>query len=115
VLLVGRRVLSILVLSALLRGPIKMGNAVVTMKIMPDNPEVDLVKLEEEAKEIISDSVGEGEMKVSQEPVAFGLMSLDIVFVMDETSGSPDPIAEKVSELDGVNSAEISDVRRAIG
>ncbi len=92
-----------------------MGSAIVTVKIMPDNPEVDLAKVEEESKKIISDMVGEGEMKVSQEPVAFGLMSLDIIFVMDETSGSPDPIAEKISELEGVNSAEISDVRRAIG
>ena len=103
------------VLNVLLRDQTKMGNAVVTVKIMPDNPEVDLNKIEEESKKIILGIVGEGEMKVSQEPVAFGLMSLNIIFVMDENSGSPDPFAEKISELDGVNSAEISDVRRAIG
>ena len=92
-----------------------MGSAVVTVKIMPDNPEVDLNKIEEESKKIILEIVGEGDMNVSQEPVAFGLMSLNIIFVMDETLGSPDVVSEKISELEGVNSAEISDVRRAIG
>ena len=103
------------VLNVLLRDQIKMGRAVVTVKIMPDNPEVDLNKIEEESKKIILEIVGEGDMNVSQEPVAFGLMSLNIIFVMDETLGSPDVVSEKISELEGVNSAEISDVRRAIG
>ena len=103
------------VLNVLLRDQIKMGSAVVTVKIMPDNPEVDLNKIEEESKKIILEIVGEGDMNVSQEPVAFGLMSLNIIFVMDETLGSPDVVSEKISELEGVNSAEISDVRRAIG
>jgi translation elongation factor EF-1beta len=34
---------------------------------------------------------------------------------MDENLGSPDVLAEKVAELKDVQSAEITDVRRAIG
>jgi elongation factor 1-beta len=92
-----------------------MANAIATVKIMPESPEVDLAKVEEEAKKLIADFAGEGETKTEVEPVAFGLKSLKIIFVMDETKGSPDPVAEKIAGLEGVNSAEISDVRRAIG
>ena len=92
-----------------------MTNAVITVKIMPESPEVDLAKLEEEAKKIITGFAGEGETKSSIQPVAFGLKSLNIIFVMDESKGSPDPVAEKITQIEGVNSAEITDVRRAIG
>ena len=92
-----------------------MTNAVITVKIMPQSPEVDLGKVEGEAKKVIADFAGEGETKSEQEPVAFGLKALKIIFVMDESKGSPDPVAEKITALEGVNSAEIVDVRRAIG
>ena len=92
-----------------------MANAVVTIKIMPTSPEVDLGKLEEKALEKIIKFNENKDTKVSVEPVAFGLKALNIIFVMDESKGSPDPVAEEISEMEDVNSAEITDVRRAIG
>ena len=93
-----------------------MARAVATLKIMPSSPDVDLNKLEAKAKEIIFRFLGEkSETKINIEPVAFGLKALIIFFVMEESLGSPDPIAEKVAKLKEVNSAEITDVRRAIG
>jgi len=92
-----------------------MANAVVTVKIMPTSPEVDLGKLEEKALEKIIKFNDNKDTKVSVEPVAFGLKALNIIFVMDEAKGSPDPVAEEIAEFEDVNSAEITDVRRAIG
>lgn len=94
-----------------------MARAVATLKVMPSSPDIDLHKLELKVKEVIYKFVKEKtETKVIIEPVAFGLKALIIMFVMDEKLGSPDPIAEKVAEMeDEVNSAEITDVRRAIG
>jgi len=92
-----------------------MANAVITIRIMPESPEVDLEKVLGEAKKVIADFAGEGETRSSIQPVAFGIKALNIIFVMDETKGSPDPVAEKITQLEGVNSAEITDVRRAIG
>ena len=91
-----------------------MANAIITMKIMPESPEVDLKGIEEKAKEIIVNAVGEGEMKVEIEPIAFGLKAINIIFVMDENI-KLDSIEEKTGEIEGVNSVEITDVRRAIG
>jgi elongation factor 1-beta len=92
-----------------------MAKAVITVRIMPDSPEIDLEKASTEAKKVIASFAGEGETKSSIQPVAFGIKALNIIFVMDESKGSPDPIAEKITEIEGVNSAEITDVRRAIG
>jgi len=93
----------------------KMAKVVITIKIMPKSPESNLAKIEEESKKLIAEFAGEGETKTEITPVAFGLKLLSILFVMEESKGSADSVAEKITNLEGVNSAEISDVRRAIG
>ncbi|MBU1201402.1 MAG: elongation factor 1-beta [Nanoarchaeota archaeon] len=92
-----------------------MANAIVTIKIMPESPEIDLKSLETQAKEKITAFAGEGETRTEIEPIAFGLKAVKITFVMDEKLGSPDKVSEEISALEGVNSAEVVDVRRAIG
>ncbi|MBW2968471.1 elongation factor 1-beta [Candidatus Woesearchaeota archaeon] len=92
-----------------------MGTAVVTVKVMPESPEIDLEKVQEEVAKIVREFASDRDTKASIEPVAFGLKCLNYIFVMDENLGSPDVVAEKVETLDGVQSAEITDVRRAIG
>jgi translation elongation factor aEF-1 beta len=81
---------------------------------MPENTDVDLQAIEKYAKEIIIKEVGEGEMKTDVVPVAFGLNSLNIIFVMSEDH-KLDPIEDSVKDIEGVNSVEVIDVRRAIG
>jgi len=92
-----------------------MGKAVVTLKIMPTSPDTDLKELETKALAEIESFCSSKETKVEIEPIAFGLKAVKIIFVMDEMQGSPDPVAEKVAQMPNVNSAEIIDVRRAIG
>ena len=99
-----------------LRDLIKMAEAIVTIKVMPANPEVNLDDLKVKVKEVIKEFIQEdSSMKTNIEPVAFVLKSLSIIFVMDESLGSPDPMAEKVESFEEVASAEIVDVRRALG
>ena len=92
-----------------------MTNVIVTLKIMPESPEVDLHAIEADAKKKIIDFAGPGDMKIEQEPIAFGLKALKIIFIMDEAKGSTEPIEDAVEEIKGVQSVEISDVRRAVG
>jgi len=92
-----------------------MATVVITLKIMPESPEIDLTKIEEQAKILITEFAGEGEMKTEQEPIAFGLKALKILFVMDESKGATDELENKIKEIEGVNSVECVDVRRAIG
>ena len=93
----------------------KMAQVVVTLKIMPESPNSDLGKIENEAKTKIIDFSQNKEVKAEQEPIAFGLNALKIMFVMDESKGSTDSLEDQIKTISGVNSVETVDVRRAIG
>lgn len=82
---------------------------------MPESPEVDLKHIEKEALKMILEFAGKGDTKVVVTPIAYGLNAIDITFIMDESLGSPDTLEAKVGTIDGVNSVETTDVRRAIG
>jgi elongation factor 1-beta len=92
-----------------------MGTAVVTLKIMPESPDTDLDKITEQVAKMVREFAGERDTKVTIEPIAFGLKCINFIFVMDEKLGSPDVVADKIAGIDGVQNAEVSDVRRAIG
>jgi len=89
-----------------------MSEVIITFRIMPESPETNLEDLQKKCEELIS-KVGEVG-KVEIKPIAFGLKELDIYAVMDESKGSPDALEEELSNLDGVNRAEIADVRRTM-
>ena len=91
-----------------------MATVVVTIKIMPESPDSDLKKIEEEAKEMIK-KFGGDVGKVEIEPVAFGLKAVKLIFIMDESKGGTEDLENEISGLDQVNSVETIDVRRAIG
>lgn len=91
-----------------------MGTAIITLKIMPESPETDLDKIKEEATQVISEFGGEVG-KEEKEPVAFGLVAVKLIYTADEALGGTDEVEEKVAALEGVNSAEVVDVRRALG
>jgi len=93
-----------------------MAKAIVTLKIMPESPDVNLDEIQTKVEEAIDSFVGEqAEKRVTVEPVAFGLKALNIIFVMDEQQGSTEPLENTISEIEGVNSVDVTDVRRAIG
>ncbi len=92
-----------------------MANAIVTIKIMPESPDEDLKHIETEALKMILKFAGKGDTRTEVIPVAFGLKSVNITFIMDENLGSPDAIEGELSSIKGVNSVETTDVRRAIG
>jgi len=92
-----------------------MANVVITFKIMPSSPEIDLTTLEEQIKAKIFDFAGEGETKSEQEPIAFGLVALKITFVSDEAKGGTEMLEDSIKDLEGVESCETVDVRRAVG
>jgi translation elongation factor aEF-1 beta len=91
-----------------------MADVVVSLKIMPDSPEASLDKVFSETEKAIKQFGGEVG-RVEQVPVAFGLNSLNIIFVMNENIGSTEELEKQIAGFDGVGSVEVTDVRRAIG
>ncbi|MEK6916541.1 MAG: elongation factor 1-beta [Nanoarchaeota archaeon] len=92
-----------------------MARVVVTFNIMPESPDVDLKAVEVKALKKIKSFADTDDYKISQEPVAFGLKALKIMFVMEEDKGSTDDLEADIETIKGVNSVEVTDVRRAIG
>ena len=95
-----------------------MAVVVITMKIMPTSPDVDVEKLYEKVVPMIQEESGytdESSMRKTIEEVAFGLKSLTILFLYPEEKGSPDELEKKINEIPEVESAEIVDVRRTLG
>ena len=92
-----------------------MANVVVTLKIMPQDTNVNFSDIEAEAKKEIVKFCNSKEFKTQIEPIAFGLKALVIFFVMDESIGSTEELEKKISQINGVESVEVTDVRRAVG
>lgn len=87
-----------------------MTNAAIKIKIMPDSPEANLSEISEKAKAIIEKEQGKN-IKVEEEPIAFGLKALIFTFAREENL-EQDPLTDALRKLDHVNSAEIIDFRR---
>jgi elongation factor 1-beta len=90
-----------------------MGTALITVKIMPESPDTDLEKLQKKAEEIIAHHEGENP-KIEKEPVAFGLIALNISFSRNEDLDN-DEMMNALQSIDHISSAEITDFRRAFG
>jgi elongation factor 1-beta len=87
-----------------------MGEVVATFKLMPENPDIDLESLKEEIKSAIPD--GAELHKIEEEPIAFGLVALNVMFVVEDGEGGTELVEKKFNELSGVGSVEVQDVRR---
>jgi len=96
-----------------------MAKAIVTLRIMPDSPETDLTALEHKVlhaiKNFCVDAGKELDYRVAVEPVAFGLKSVNVTFVMEESKGSTEKLEQDIGKFEDVASVEVTDVRRAIG
>ena len=89
-----------------------MAQAIVQIKIMPESPDSDLDKIEQEAENLILK--GTKQTKKEREPIAFGLNAIKILFTWDEAK-STDELLDSIRNIKEVSSAEIVDFRRAIG
>jgi len=91
-----------------------MARIIVTVKIMPTGVDVNFEDIEKKASLLIGEFGGEVG-KSELEPVAFGLKALNLMFIMDEDKGSTETLEEDISKIEGVESVEVTDVRRTVG
>ena len=87
-----------------------MGEVVATIKLMPESPEVDLEKIKEE----IMASIPEGAEfhKIDEEPIAFGLVALNVMVVVNDAEGGTEKVEENLARIEGVSNIEVTDTRR---
>lgn len=91
-----------------------MAYVTVTLRIMPEDVEVDLNNIKSKIEHKIISFEGKI-VRIEEEPIAFGLKALKFAFTMNEKKGTTDPLEQDISSLEGVNSVEVIDVRRTLG
>jgi elongation factor 1-beta len=92
-----------------------MANAIITFKVMPEDAGVELDSIKEEARKIVVEAGAKGEVLVDEQPIAFGLKSV-IVKAMFVVEGNDfDSLAEKMSTIEKVQSAEVTGMDLPLG
>ncbi len=92
-----------------------MADVIITFKIMPESPDTNMERLEDDVKKKIAKFSGNKEFRVNVEDIAFGLKALNITFIMDEGKGSTEKLEDDISNIEEVSSVSVVDVRRALG
>ena len=91
-----------------------MADVVVTLKIMPESPDMDFSHIETQARKYLTD-FGGMVARVEEEPIAFGLKALKMMFILDEAKGSTEAVEHQIAQISGVTSVQVTDVRRTVG
>lgn len=82
---------------------------------MPESPDVDLEAIKVQALKIAEGAGAIGEMQYKIEPIAFGLKAVLVLAMYDVEGADFDAIAEKMSKIEGVQSAEVAKMDLALG
>lgn len=90
-----------------------MGIVAVKMKIMPSSPEVDMEKIRNSVTKILESNGGKNP-GFEEEPVAFGLKSLVVLFAWPEERDM-EILEKEIGDVENVSSVQIVDMRRAFG
>ena len=91
-----------------------MTDVVITLKVMPEDLEVNLEDLANGVIKKIESFGGKIKSKEFQ-PVAFGLKAIMLKFFIDEARGWSEENEEELIKIKGVSSVNVEEVRRAIG
>lgn len=92
-----------------------MGKAVITFKLMPDEADTDLAPIKEQAQAIAQEAGAIGEMRVTEEPIAFGLKSIQILAMYEVEGADFEAITNKMAEIEGCANAEVAKMDLALG
>jgi elongation factor 1-beta len=87
-----------------------LARVVMTLRIMPEDVEVDLDDLLEKIKNVIPEGTDIGATET--QPVAFGLKALRMNLARDESMGGTDDIEEAIGTIEGVSQVEVERVSR---
>jgi translation elongation factor aEF-1 beta len=90
-----------------------MGFTAVQMKLMPSSPTVSLKEIERRAEEKIN-SFHKTQIKVEEEPIAFGLKAIHLYFAWNDEIDI-EKLEGELQKVENVSSVEILDIRKAFG
>jgi len=90
-----------------------MGFTAVQMKLMPDSPNANLKAIEKKAEEIIN-SMHKTQVKIEEQPIAFGLKAIVLSFAWNDEIET-EKLEAELAKIKEVSSVETLDIRKAFG
>jgi elongation factor 1-beta len=87
-----------------------MGKVAAKVKVMPQNPEIDLDELQERLEESLPE--GAKIRGFERDDVAFGLVALLPTVVIPDDAGGTEAVEEAFGNVDGVESVSVENVGR---
>jgi elongation factor 1-beta len=85
-----------------------MAQVIVTLKIMPKDTDVDINELETQIKDLVNPE------KISQEPIAFGLVALNVIKSIPDASGELEELENKIKSIEKVGEIQVTNVTRSL-
>ncbi len=92
-----------------------MARAVITFKIMPEQPDTNLEPIKKHAQAVAKKHGAIGDTKATEEPFAFGLKIVRVLAMFNVDDQDFDVIAAEMTTVDGVQSAEVEKMDLALG
>lgn len=92
-----------------------MARAIITFKLMPVSPDVNLEPIKKQALKIAKEYGSIGQMQVQEDPIAFGLKAVLVLAMYDVEGNDFEKIAAKMQEIKNVQSAEVFNMDLALG
>ncbi len=87
-----------------------MGKVAAAIKVMPEDPEIDLDALQDRLEQALPE--GAKIQGFKRDDVAFGLVALIPTVVVPDESGGTEAVEEQFAEVEGVESVSVEDVGR---
>ena len=89
-----------------------MGDVIGLIRVMPGEviSDEEIQKMIQDIKAIVKPPAKVGRIDIKN--IAFGLKGLDVTIMVPDDQGGLDPIAEEISKVNNVESAEVTDVGR---
>jgi elongation factor 1-beta len=87
-----------------------MGKVAAELKVMPEDPDVDLDALQERLEQVLPEGAKINGFK--RDDVAFGLVALIPTVVVPDEAGGTDAVEEAFAGVEGVESVSVENVGR---
>jgi len=86
-----------------------MANVILTLRVLPQNVEVNLDEVKEKIEEKLQPE------KIEKEPIAFGLTALKVVKFVKDEAGEVERCEKILKEIEGVGEVEVVGLTRSLG
>ena len=85
-----------------------MGNVIVTYRAMPTSVDVNMDELEQRVKEKVNPE------SVKREPIAFGLVALNVTVVIPDAGGELDRVQDMLKSIEGISEIEVTELTKSL-